>query len=477
MATIERTPSKWLLIRHTHGSLDDIRDEEAILAALPNDIKTNHHVIRVPVHTSIKALTNVDWPALQKGQREAVTNSILDEYRKPQRFGIAYYGACYLPLAMDLGFRLRHFAKVTTCLNTGAEYRWFSPCSQFAAHAPPIRVTGVPEQVLRRFGDVVVRLSVSHRITAAETESMIADPIAALDVGFDNCSTSSLHSPDEMHDVARQFCSALTRLLQKTPRASRVHLFMSAPIGLAFLIGTLLNEAHTAKPIQTYKFMDAGRGYTPALVITGEDEQPPKTTIQFIAATQKGHEPLRIGLEHREIMRALCDGNKCSCITMLEPQLAAQLIDVQKWISRGKANIIHISGHGDNSGSLALNSKSEATTWLSSENLKGMFELLNDTGHIKCVVINACHSAVAAERLTVHEVVPVAIGASDTIDDGAAVAFARAFYRCLADGVSVKKSFECAQEEARRVAGSAEGDRFKFYHAAGVNSNKSIFEL
>ena len=58
---------------------------------------------------------------------------------------------------------------------------------------------------------------------------------------------------------------------------------------------------------------------------------------------------------------------------------------------------------------------------------------------MECVVLNACHSKVQAEKIVSY--IPYVIGMSSKMPDDAAINFSIGFYRGIAAGVSIEKSF------------------------------------
>lgn len=165
---------------------------------------------------------------------------------------------------------------------------------------------------------------------------------------------------------------------------------------------------------------------------------------------------------------------------MTEPSLAARAEEIQKWVSRERADIVHLSGHGDKSGYLQLNSATDTAEGLSPENLQLMFRLWNEDGKNKCVMLNVCFSSVAARSLAASHAVPVAIGLTAAVGDKAAIIFATHFYSRLADGQSVHKSFESARLQIKmsQMPGvSGDWLLYELHHAPGIDIEKSIFEL
>jgi WD40 repeat protein len=85
---------------------------------------------------------------------------------------------------------------------------------------------------------------------------------------------------------------------------------------------------------------------------------------------------------------------------------------------------------------------------------------------VRCVVLNACHSAAQAEAIAKY--VDCAIGVMEEIPDVAAIAFARGFYFKLFSGASVLEAFEQGQNEIRAKR-AGDPDMLVIRHREGVD--------
>ncbi len=72
------------------------------------------------------------------------------------------------------------------------------------------------------------------------------------------------------------------------------------------------------------------------------------------------------------------------------------------------------------------------------ETLTEIFRVLRD--NVRVVLLNACESAPQAAAIV--NVIDCAVGMSDVIEDGAAIAFAAAFYEALGYGRSIQEAFD-----------------------------------
>jgi hypothetical protein len=93
-------------------------------------------------------------------------------------------------------------------------------------------------------------------------------------------------------------------------------------------------------------------------------------------------------------------------------------------------------------------------------NAKAFGELVSlHPDSVQCVVLSACYSEEVAKAVRAH--VRWVIGCDKSIADEAAIAFSRAFYRALANGVDYEKAFRHARNEISLNGMSSEADKYK----------------
>jgi hypothetical protein len=99
--------------------------------------------------------------------------------------------------------------------------------------------------------------------------------------------------------------------------------------------------------------------------------------------------------------------------------------------------VVHFSGHGGVTGEIYLRDASGHSQAVSAAALDAVFAAVKD--RVQLVVLNACFSIEAASTIVKH--VDCAIGTTREIDDGAAIAFARGFYKSIGRGDPVQTAF------------------------------------
>lgn len=170
--------------------------------------------------------------------------------------------------------------------------------------------------------------------------------------------------------------------------------------------------------------------------------QTSPATILFLAANPMMTAALRLDEEIRAIDRAL-QGTEYRQHFNLEQQWALRPADLQQCLLRFRPTIVHFSGHGSDAGEIVLQDDTGQPQAVSAQALSRLFALLKD--NIRCVVLNACFSAVQARAIAEH--IECVVGMSQAIGDAAALNFATAFYQALGYGRDLRTAFELGRSQ------------------------------
>ena len=158
------------------------------------------------------------------------------------------------------------------------------------------------------------------------------------------------------------------------------------------------------------------------------DKQPLR--ILFLASDPSPSTKLRINKELQDVRDRLKDNP----YFVIEDQLAVKPDDVLRRITSYKPNIVHFSGHGEETGELCFEDESGKPKTIPTEALGALFKQVTD--FVKCVVINTCYSEKQAKAIAQY--VPVVIGTKKEITDSAAIKFSTGFYTALDPDLSQK---------------------------------------
>lgn len=167
-----------------------------------------------------------------------------------------------------------------------------------------------------------------------------------------------------------------------------------------------------------------------------------KTIILFVGADPSDATRLRLGEEAREIQEKL-QLAKMREHFKLEQRWSVRPEDLSQALLDVKPQIVHFSGHGSSSGQIFLEDSSGKIHPVAPDVLAALFELVS--GHVRCVMLNACYSEKQAEKICRH--IPYVIGMNQAIEDKAAIAFSVGFYQALGGGRSIDDAFKfgCVQ--------------------------------
>jgi hypothetical protein len=107
-------------------------------------------------------------------------------------------------------------------------------------------------------------------------------------------------------------------------------------------------------------------------------------------------------------------------------------------LMRYQSIVAHFSGQGHPRDGIQVVDETGRPRSVPPHALSGLFGILSKG--LRCVVLNACHTDEQAAAIAAH--VPCVVGMRRQVLDDTAILFATGFYRGLADGKSIRTSFE-----------------------------------
>jgi hypothetical protein len=202
--------------------------------------------------------------------------------------------------------------------------------------------------------------------------------------------------------------------------------------------------------------------------------QPREEKLRLLMLASSGVGDLRVAREQKRISDAVRFASGRESI-LLDLRPAATGEDLLNGLTQGRPHIVHFSGHGSDAVVVfeqdtdSKNNGAVVTAGAFAAALRAVDEppLL--------VVLNACSSAPQAERL-VEGIASFAIGHSDSVTDGDAIAYAARFYASLADGQSIQAAHDLAKA-ALLLQGTPDFDLPQLYSAAGLDPAATILVL
>jgi hypothetical protein len=175
---------------------------------------------------------------------------------------------------------------------------------------------------------------------------------------------------------------------------------------------------------------------------------------------------LRIGREQKRIRSAVESALHRDHI-ILDVRPAATTKDLLDGITKFRPHVVHFSGHSNHDLIVfedELDDHHDGVI-VTARAFASAISATDDPPLL--VLLNSCNSASQIDEL-VKRVVPFAIGMSDEIDDGDAIAYAAQFYAAVANGQSIRSAHLSAQA-ALELAGLSGKELPTLAHADDVN--------
>lgn len=195
---------------------------------------------------------------------------------------------------------------------------------------------------------------------------------------------------------------------------------------------------------------------------------PEKISVLFLAANPIDTPPLRLDEEARAIQKRIRLSEYRDSVDF-ESRWATRSSDILQAINETNPTVVHFSGHGAQSGELALLNPDGTTKIVSKEAISMAMSTASDT--IRLVVFNACFSEPQAESVVNY--VDAAIGMSTSIGDEAACVFASQLYSAIGFGLSLQTAFRQAIAQLM-LEGINEENTPKLYVKDGLDANDIV---
>lgn len=188
--------------------------------------------------------------------------------------------------------------------------------------------------------------------------------------------------------------------------------------------------------------------------------------ILYISSNPSNSVRLNIEEEIRNIKNKI-QSSKFRDNIKFEPCLAVRIEDIQQHLLQHNPDILHFSGHGDNSGNIYFldeNGDAKEVKIKSFVNLIKYF-----ANNIKCVVLNSCYSLNYAQEITKY--INCVVGTTGSIDDESALVFAANFYQAVGFGKDIETAFGLGRS-AVELSCENEHDYFQIQVKENLNPNE-----
>jgi nucleoside phosphorylase len=107
---------------------------------------------------------------------------------------------------------------------------------------PTIQTYGLPNQHSWQPKDVVLRISVTYRVSPEQTRTVTPPDAIEIDLALPNPERSIIRSEKQTREYGKIFRQTLDVIAQNLPTNQRIHLFYAGPVALAFHLGQQISE-------------------------------------------------------------------------------------------------------------------------------------------------------------------------------------------------------------------------------------------
>jgi SMODS-associated and fused to various effectors sensor domain len=192
------------------------------------------------------------WEEASKYQHQIIMEAIAHSRDVGQpRFAV--FSLAPIPLVIYLGFLLSDRVQVR-CFQFDrdqASWSWSNiPISEIDSN---IQVTVLPNEVINHEVEVVIRVSLSASISLSETEEVIPDAAAEIDIFVEQPNVMWLSNPQQLSKLGQVFRQTLANIRRLFPQCRQIHLFYAGPTGGGVILGQQINPRMNP-PVKLYQY-------------------------------------------------------------------------------------------------------------------------------------------------------------------------------------------------------------------------------
>lgn len=265
MVAPSKHPRPLIAIRHL--SMEYI-SPDTIISSLPPEFEscdiTELFVDQTDLYTSGRFLDPLEAAKRQDNVGKKI-NALLKDHPDAM---VVYFGIAHIPLLFRLGYHLTNKRKLHFF-----ELNRYTGCWEYledGANGPKLTLDGLPRQVSREEGDVVMRISVSDMVPLEETGNIVSSPTASLHLQIHPPQRDAVVSEVQLLRYGAKFRRALDKVHELLPNRERIHVFYAGPVSLAVYFGQLISPTIDREVVvYNYTARDSPR-YSWGLRITEE---------------------------------------------------------------------------------------------------------------------------------------------------------------------------------------------------------------
>jgi hypothetical protein len=234
-----------------HQLFKEISEQE-ILEILEKKVsKENIHFVDIKYKIidmdEIGDLPNLEAKAYQRQKYE---NEIRPLLEKCPEYKIAYFGSVSIPLALHLGYCVGAWKNVEVYHIDRDTNKWIVNDSELSELPYKQKF---PKDTIEVSTDVFFKVEASYSIQEQEVKESIGSTYQSVGLSLETLDKNAFKGFAQVVKFGARFSEGLDALANYVPGTEKIHLIVTAPVGVVFYLGTRINP-NVTKPIVTYQY-------------------------------------------------------------------------------------------------------------------------------------------------------------------------------------------------------------------------------
>lgn len=238
----------WLVIKQEQESPISSLNEKELVNTLHPDTLCDQ-----PIKITLPPGQTPPWTNLAEIQKHQIHQAI-EKKRHTSASGFAVFSMAQIPLAIHLGFLLSDRLPVRYFQYYRDQDSWDWLKVESSEIDTNIMMSGFPQEPIQEEVEVLIRVSLSAKITEEQTDRSFTQPVPVkIDIYVEYPNVRWLKSPKQLIKLNQVFGEALSKICSDISRCTRIHLFCAIPTGACIAIGRAINP-NMNPPIELYEF-------------------------------------------------------------------------------------------------------------------------------------------------------------------------------------------------------------------------------
>lgn len=234
-----------------HQLFREISDEEVIEILGKKVDRNDIHFVDIKFKIidmeEIGELANLEAKAYQRQKYESEIRPLIEKYPD---YKIAYFGSVSIPLALHLGYCVGSWKSVEVYNIDRDTNKWVANDADLTELPEKHKF---PKDTIEISTDVFYKVEASYAVQDQEVKESIGSNYQTIALSLQEFDKNAFEGFDHVVKFGARFSEGLDALANYIPLTEKIHLIVTAPVGVTFYLGTRINP-NVTKPIVTYQY-------------------------------------------------------------------------------------------------------------------------------------------------------------------------------------------------------------------------------